>query len=191
MLTKETTNIATDSDIVNCFFERDENAIRMMQNKYGKMFLGIAKDILESVQDAEECLDDLFIRMWKSIPPERPDDLRAYSSKILRNIALDRIRRRNTQKRNHGELIEELTEAVPDTYSDNYADSKQISDAIDAFLRGIDAQARIIFVKRYWFSESLESISDEFGFSIPKVKSSLSRTRAKLRKHLEKEGISI
>lgn len=184
-----------DSHIIALYWERNEQAIRETERKYGRYCHKIALQILENIQDAEECVNDTYLRTWEAIPPQRPSRLGAFLGKITRNLALDRFKARHAAKREGGEFtvsIEELGECIPAASElDTEADACAIGEAINTFLRKESPTARKIFVCRYFYGDSLSDICRRLGISESKVKSSLFRTRSRLREHLEKEGIHI
>lgn len=183
-----------DLQIIELYFARSENAIKETKSKYGKRFLRIAYNILRNAEDAEECENDTYLRAWNSIPPKEPVPLSAYLSKITRNLALQKYEYYSAKKRNKNmELIfDELEDCIPgsDDPESHYKEG-ELGKAIDAFLRGIDREDRTIFILRYWHSDSVKEIAKRFHFSESKVKSSLFRSRNKLRTYLVKEGYDL
>lgn len=180
----------SDEDITALFFSRSENAIMLTEKKYGKLLRHIASNILPDFRDVTECVNDTYLKLWNSIPPQKPASLRAYASKTVRNISLNRSDYNNAEKRCPADaLLEELSDSIPDRGTEE--EEGEIGKAIDAFLRGIDRESRAIFVLRYWYFEPEENIAKKLGASVPKIKSRLFRTRKKLKNHLEKEGISL
>ena len=179
----------SDEEITELYFSRDESAIVQTQKKYGRLFLSIAAGITGCAEDAMECVNDTYLKLWNSIPPERPKNLKAYGGRIARNLAINRAEYNGAERRGGGELVAELDESVPDSVS---SDSPgEISRAIDAFLRKEDRLSRVTFVLRYWHCLPLDEISKRTGAGVPAVKSRLFRTRAKLKRYLEKEGIPL
>ena len=155
----------------------------------------MAYNILSSNHDAEECVNDTLYRAWEAIPPKRPAFLAAYLSKITRNLSLKRWRAAGTAKRGGGQadlMLSELEQAIPlsRTAEDEFDYSQTVS-AINAYLRGMDINARVIFIRRYFFGDSIYDISRQFKASESKVKSMLFRARQKLKSHLEGEGVVI
>lgn len=176
-----------DRKIINLFFERDEMALRETEKKYSSYLLTVAQNILGR-QDAEECVNDTYHKVWKTIPPSRPAFFKSFLAKITRNTSLDKLRQNNAQKRNDGNvdiLLSELSEIIPSpenvhTAYENKITAQEISD----FLRGIDGEARFIFMRRYWYADSIATIAKNYRVSESKVKSSLMRTRRKLKRYL-------
>lgn len=181
-----------DENIIDLFWERSELAIAETSTKYGIYCRTIALNILSNHSDAEECENDTYIAAWNAMPPTRPTKLLAFLGRLTRNIALDKYDY-NTAKKRNGEfdiLLSELEECLhsPNNVETEF-ESGQVSKAISEFLRTIDSEQRVTFIRRYWFLDSIKDISSKFGISESKVKSMLFRTRNKLKIYLEKEGI--
>lgn len=184
-----------DSKIVEMYLERDENAIGETKNKYGRYCHYIAYNILNSILDSEECVNDTYLATWNSIPPSKPKSLRAYIGKITRNIALNRYHLNRAKKRSDSvELaLDELNEAIPDTSTDGRAltDELTLKYALNTFVGSLKQETREIFVRRYWYLSSIKEIARDYGLTESKVKVTLLRTRELLREYLRKEGIVI
>ena len=185
-----------DKEIIGLLFGRSEEGLRALKTKYSKLYRGVLVGILGNNADSEECEDDLLIAVWNSIPPNSPEYLSAYVCRIARNIALNRYKRDNRKKRNAGEniVIDELEECIPNMDGDGYEndaaiDSQIISRVIDSFLEGLDAETRVLFVRRYMYAESVTSLAERFGLSERYISVRLFRARKGLKKALEKEGI--
>ena len=183
-----------DKQIVALYWERSENAIAETQKKYGKYCRAIAASILSSELDAEECVNDTYLRAWQSMPPHKPSRLSTFLGKITRNLALNRYAHDRAQKRK-GEVelaLEELAEVLPDPSSQGSpAEELVLRDAINRFVGSLSRQSRVIFVRRYFYLCPIKEIAKGMGLSENAVKVTLSRTRNKFRIYLEKEGISI
>ncbi len=183
-----------DNEIIGLFFDRDEKALSETSSKYGRNLLGIAKNMLGSKEDAEECVNDTYLAVWNNIPPERPVSLFAYISKIVRNTALTRLRDDSAQKRGKGMTlcIDELEEILPDNESvfDSIAAS-ELSDLINRFLRSCDTDQRDIFILRYFGYMQISDIAKKYGFTQSRVKMTLKRCRDKLAQYLERNGYGI
>ena len=182
-----------DSKIIDLYFERSQVAVRETHEKYGHYCHSIAYNVLYSDEDAEECVNDTYLKAWQSIPPHRPLRLGAFLGKITRNLALDRYDAKAAKRRNGGiELaLEEISECVPDTIGESESEGKALSDAINSFLASLPKRTRIIFMQRYWYLSSISEISASLGISESNVKVILMRTRRKFKEHLEKEEIFI
>ena len=155
----------------------------------------MAYNILMDNQDAEECVSDTMLKAWETIPPKRPEFFGAYLSKITRNLSLKRWRAYSAAKRGGGQaevMLSELCQAVPEAQTvENSFEYNHTVRSINGYLRNMDAEARIVFVRRYFFGDSIEDISKQLKFSQSKIKSMLYRARLKLKAHLEKEGVEI
>ena len=181
-----------DEDIVNLYFERSEEAIAACQVKYGKSCHTVAYNILHSDEDAEECVNDTWLRAWNSIPPERPTRLGAWLSTVTRRLALTRYEKKTAAKRYGGleASLEELSECVT-AGSLTIADEVALSEAINGFLASLPTRTRMIFMRKYWYMDSIADIAKALGMGESAVKVTLHRTREKFRKHLAKEGITV
>jgi len=183
-----------DSEIVGLFWARSEQALAETAAKYGAYCRRIALDILRSPEDAEECVNDAYGKAWDAIPPHRPERLSTFLGKITRNLALQRSLRGRAQKRGGGETalaLSELEECVPARGEVGDAlDAQTLATALDAFLRAQPARARRLFLARYWYLLPVAEIAARCGLSESSVKSSLFRTRSKLKIWLEREGFS-
>lgn len=180
-----------DPEIVALYFERNERAIAVTAAQYGGYCHSIAMNILSDPQDAEECVNDTWLRAWNAIPPTRPNILRVFLGKITRNLALDRYKAGNAQKRAGGEFALSLDELGECVGTLDERESGQIGESISRFLRTQPETARKMFVCRYFYCESIADIARRFHVGEGRVKSALFRMRGKLKEHLEKEGISV
>ncbi|MGN1410596.1 MAG: RNA polymerase sigma factor [Eubacteriales bacterium] len=180
-----------DAEIVGLFWKRDEQAIAEFEKSHKRMCVSAALEITGSISDAEECYSDTCLAVWNSIPPKRPDSLKAYALKICRNFSLNCVKTKNTQKRSA--ILVELDECVSDRLSDSLeeADSREIGRAIDEFLEGLPKADAAIFVRRYYFSEAVRDIAKKTGKTENQVSKILSRLRKRLRKHLDERGIGV
>ena len=177
--------------IVDLLWQRDESALDSTRQKYGKYCQSIAEGILGSREDAEECVNDAYLRVWQSIPPARPRIFKSFLGRMTRNIALDRYDYNTAEKRGQTpELLSELGDCIPDT-SENESSDTALAGAINSFLVSLPERTRVIFMQRYFYGCSVRSIAERYSMSEVNVKVTLLRARAKLRAHLEKRGISI
>lgn len=175
-------------DIIEQFERRDETAIELLKAHYGDYCYGIIYHQLGSREDAEEALNDVWVKIWSSIPPARPTHLRAYLAKTARNIAIDYIKRDAAQRRSGlTTLLDEISVIVPDGSGSNGI----LKDTLNRFLRSLKAEERRIFLRRYWYGASIEELSEELCCSQTRVANILLRTRKKLKKYLEKEGFTV
>lgn len=180
-----------DFEIVRLFLERDSDAIKYTSESYGAIMQRMAERILGSKEDAEECVNDTLMKVWNTIPPNRPKHLPAYLMTLCRNTALNIIVWKKAQKRNAEvvSLTKELENCIPSGVEGN--EDYNLSELLSAFLRGISKEKRNMFVRRYWYSDSLEDIAKMFGYSQSKVKVTLHRTRKELKEFLKKEGVVL
>jgi RNA polymerase sigma-70 factor (ECF subfamily) len=185
----------TEREIIALYQSRDENAIRMTAEMLGGYCYTVAYNVLNSREDAEECVNDAYLAVWNAIPPADPASLRSFVSSITRNLALNRYKEQNRDKRGGGQVplaLEELSEVVSDT-EDIPADyaRQELLKSISVFLRGCSARDRGIFLDRYIRLESTEDLSARYRVKEAQVLLILSRTRKKLKAHLEKEGYTL
>lgn len=181
-----------DHSIIELYWNRSEQAIRETELKYGKLFYHIARNILHNPADAEECVNDTYLGAWNAIPPARPRVLSAYLCRIARNLALKKHQQIHAARRNPTVAVsfEELEDCLAsgDLDDRNFADD-QLADCINRFLDTLDAEPRQVFVRRYWYFDSVKEIMKRYRMSKSKVESMLFRTRHKLRTWIEEEGI--
>ncbi|MBE6949923.1 MAG: sigma-70 family RNA polymerase sigma factor [Ruminococcaceae bacterium] len=183
-----------DSKIIELFWERSERALEELSGKYGGYCRTIAWNILGSHQDTEECLNDTWLAAWDSIPPQKPRRLSVYMGRITRNLALNRRKSMTAQKRGGGQteaVLEELRECLSGGTMDEQLDELVLRDAINTFLRGQRSRNRAIFLRRYWAMERVEDIAMDLGLGRGQTANILYRMRRELKKHLEKEGITL
>lgn len=184
----------TDQTILDLFWQRSEDAIRSTSQKYGMYLTKIAMNILHHYEESEECVNDTYLAAWEQIPPDRPKQLLAYLGRITRCLALNRYDYLTAQKRSADFTVQltELEECLsrPDTVENRY-ENGELAAAISAFLRTLDSEKRNIFVRRYWFSDSVGEIAGRFELSESKVKSTLFRVRKQMKKYLEREGYQV
>lgn len=183
-----------DREIITLFFERSEEAIAELSNKYGAVCSKIAFNILNNQQDAEECVNDAYLGVWNSIPPQNPNPLLSYVCRIVRNLAVKKYHTITAIKRNsiYDIALTELENCFPSSMTaDDEFNASETAKIIDNFLEALNQENRIIFIRRYWYSDSIEDIAKQFNTSSHNISVRLSRTREKLRKHLLKEGVSV
>lgn len=184
-----------DRKIVELYLQRDETAITQTADKYGTRLRSVANNLLEDLYAAEECENDTYLQAWNSIPPHTPFDyLFAYLARITRHLALDSCRTRSRKKRDAVlvELTHEMNEVLADTEDvESQMDARALGAAISAFLYRLPQQQRDIFLRRYWYFDSVAVIARRFMVSESKVKTTLFRIRNQLREYLEKEGFAI
>lgn len=184
-----------DQQIVDLYWRRDADAIGETASKYGGYCRTIAQNILSDRQDAEECLNDTWMGAWNAMPPHRPGRLRLFLAKITRSLACDRVRAQSARKRGGGvytvalEELEECLPAVPG--ADRAVEDRELERMVDRFLHTLPERACSVFLRRYWYAERIEDIAGRYGMGVNTVKTSLFRTRQKLKAYLEKEGIAV
>lgn len=181
-----------DSLIVELYLRRDEAAIKETAAKYGNRLRSLAHGILGDPEAAEECENDTYMEAWNRIPPHEPGSyLYPFLARIARHISLNRCRDNDRLKRSAYicELSAEMEQCIPSPDDlECRMDARELAEAINGFLRNLDGEKRIIFVRRYWYLDSVADISKRFGLTQSKVKTTLFRCRNQLREYLEKEG---
>lgn len=189
---KHDTGGVTDARILELYFARSEEAIAETDRKYRRACHAVAYRILRSDEDAEECVADTWLRAWNAIPPEKPLRLGAWLCTVTRRLALTRYEHNTAAKRYGGveSSLEELSECLSDG-SITVADEVALSEAINSFLASLPVRTRMIFMRKYWYMDSVAEIAQKFGMGESAVKVTLHRAREKFRKHLEKEGIVL
>jgi RNA polymerase sigma-70 factor (ECF subfamily) len=184
-----------DAKIVQLYWDRDEQAIPATADKYGSYCTAIAKNMLGSREDAEECVNDTYLNAWNAMPPHRPNILSTFLGKITRNLCINRYKHNTAGKRGNGEtavVLEELLELVSDTDSvEQEIDRQELVKAIDTFLGTLPADKRSIFVRRYWYFDSISTIASRFGMTENHVSVNLNRTRQKLHNYLSERGFEL
>lgn len=181
-----------DEEIVRMYWSRDEQAIPATADKYGNYCTSIANNILGCQEDAEECVNDAYWKVWSSIPPHRPKLLSAFLGKIVRNLAFNRYRHNTADKRGGGELpavLDELSELISGNEDvEQEIDHRELVCTIDAFLGTLSPKKRGIFIRRYWYTDCVSDIAARYGMTEGAVSMTLNRLRAKLRSHLSERG---
>jgi RNA polymerase sigma-70 factor (ECF subfamily) len=184
-----------DNKILDLYWARAETAITETSRKYNSYCFSIAKNILHDNQDAEECVNDMYLKVWNAVPPARPTFFQAYLGKTTRNLSFNKYKQTKTQKRGGGDtalLLSELEECIPcNTNVETQYETELTSEAINACLLLMEQEMRLVFVRRYYFADCIKDISTRYKMSESKVKSMLHRARGRLKEHLEKEGVTI
>ncbi len=182
-----------DPKIIGLLYERSERGLSEVQSKYGKQMSAIAYGICGNKEDADEVVNDALAALWAAIPPEYPDPLSAYVYRIVRNLALARVRTRASAKRSGSVIpVDELTEElISEEGIEELAESREITLALNEFLSLLDRRSRIIFVRRYWFSDNVADIAKRVGMNRVAVSMRLSRMRTSLAKLLNERGIEL
>ena len=180
-----------DKKIIELFFARSERAIECVRERYGDLCRHIASNMLSDPEDVEECLSDTYLALWNAIPPAQPHKLRPFVARIARNQAGNKLAYNSARKRGREVTVplEELEPWLASSWDvEGELDGKELTRAIERFLLTLDADSRNVFLRRYWFCDSIEQIAAGFGTTESWVKSRLLRTRSKLRSYLIKEG---
>ncbi|MBQ8831428.1 MAG: sigma-70 family RNA polymerase sigma factor [Oscillospiraceae bacterium] len=183
-----------DTGILELYRQRDERAIAETDAAYGAYCRSIAENILHSYEDTEECVSDAYLRAWNTIPPARPKSLKLFLAKITRNLAFDAYKRKNAEKRGGGEtplILEELAECISGGSTEEDVFGRALEHTVNVFVKKLPKREQSIFVRRYFYAEPISAIAKRYGISEGGIKSSLMRTRQKLKNHLLKEGFLI
>ena len=182
-----------DAQIIELYWQREEAAIAETSEKYGAFLLSVAWNVLHVHHDAEECVNDTYLRAWNAIPPTRPTVLRTWLGCIARNLSLDRWKLRQAEKRSGDEtavLLGELDQCVPGgTSPERSLEERELAALISQFLRTLPRDSRLMFLRRYWYGDSMADIAKRFACGEGRIRSRLFRTRKALRAFLEKEGV--
>lgn len=181
-----------DSQIIELYWNRDPQAVSASDEQYGAYCFTVANGILGDAQDSEECVNDTWLRAWNAIPPTRPTVLKVFLAKITRRLSFDRYKARKAQKRGGGEttlVLEELAECIADESDvEGQVDMQELGGVINQFVASLPEREQELFVRRYFFSDSIGQIADRYGMNQNHVNVTLSRVRKRLRSHLSKEG---
>ncbi len=183
-----------DKEIIELYWNRSEQAISETADKYGSYCYCIAHGILQDAGESEECVNDTYFRAWNAIPPHRPNCLRTFLGKITRNLSLNRYEKRTAEKRGSGQMhlcLDELSECISDNIGERVAEDLVIKELLNRFLETLPKEMRNVFVRRYWYMNSIQEIAEGYGISEGKVTVLLFRARRKLKDMLEKEGIYL
>ncbi len=184
-----------DSEIIDLYLNRNESAISATAEKYGAYCRTVANNILQNAEDAEECVNDTYLRAWNSIPPSMPERLSTFLGKITRNLSINMYNRYNTEKRGRGQYhvaLSELENCIP--HHDGVEAACELSElesSINRFLGAQTEEKRNIFIRRYWYMYSIRDIAKVYGMTESRVASILFRMRNELRAHFEKEDITL
>lgn len=185
----------TDLQIIELYWQRNEDAILESDRKYGSYCAAVSQNILSDMMDAEECVSDTWMRAWSVMPPERPNHLKMFFAKITRNLSLDRLKAKLAQKRGGGEsalILEELEQCVASQGNAETAYiAKELGKSINRFVYNLPEREGNLFVRRYFFGENLEVVAGRYGITAHNAAVILSRVRQKLKRHLELEGFNV
>ena len=181
-----------DSEIISLFFERSEQAVEELNRKYGNTIRKTAANILSDRLDVEECVNDTYLRVCNSIPPQNPNPLVSYVCKIIRNLAIDRYHANKAEKRNGSFdlVIEEMEECIPSEMNvETEYEAKELAAAVNRFLSTLSWEDRFLFIRRYWYGDSIEDLATMSKGNANRISVRLFRLREKLKKTLRKEGL--
>lgn len=180
-----------DSKIMDLYFARNEDAIRHTDDTYGRRLFYLAERIVKNDQDAEESVSDTYLKAWNTIPPHRPKYFFAYLAKICKNFALDKLDWKAAAKRKAEvvSLTQEMENCIPDSARSYDVDRQALGMILDSFLRTLTPENRMVFMRRYWYMDTVAEIAVRYGIGESAVQMRLRRTRDKLHTYLQKEGI--
>ena len=183
-----------DKQIIELYFKRDEKALSETQNKYGKYCLKIAGNILDDIEDSKECVNDTWVTVWNKIPPIIPASLKAFLGKIVRDISLSKYRENHAGKRYSAMtvMLDELEDCIPSGINiEDQAEKRELIGLVNDYLESIKTEDRVLFVRRYYFGESVKALSEEFGCSENRMTQRLLKIRKKLKTFVEKGGYEL
>ncbi|MCI8809259.1 MAG: sigma-70 family RNA polymerase sigma factor [Oscillibacter sp.] len=184
-----------DNGIIQLYWDRNEQAITITSDKYGHYCKAIARNILNSEEDAEECVNDTYLNAWNSMPTHWPEQLATFLGKITRNLSFNKYKHNHTEKRGGGEMaliLDELTDCVSDADDvEQIIDHQELTKAINLFVRSLSANKRNIFVRRYWYADSVSEIAKDYGMLQGTASKTLDRTRKQLKVYLTERGFEL
>ena len=182
-----------DHQIVELFWLRSETALEQTRTKYGRLLQQLCRNLLADDREAEECVSDTMLALWNTIPPQRPAPLTAYACRIARNLAMNRLRERCAQKRDDRVSLplDELAEVLPAPSAEEQWDARELAQAVDAWLEGQKETDRVLFVRRYWFGDSVQEAAQRVGLRENTASARLRRMKLRLRDYLTQEGYMV
>ncbi len=182
-----------DQEIIKLYFQRSEEAITQTDRRYGRRLFVLADRIVHNAEDAEESVSDTYFKAWQTIPPQSPSRFFAYLAKICRNFALGRLDWRGAEKRKAEvvSLTEEMALCIPDRCREAELTSQELGRLMNAFLGTLTKENRMVFLRRYWYVDTVAEIAARYGITENAVNTRLHRTREKLREYLKMEGIAV
>ncbi len=179
-----------EREILSLLLQRSDAAITALEAVYGPRLMALARNILPTDADAQECVNDTYLALWNTIPPQQPDPLTPYVLRVCKNIAVSKLRKLTAQKRSGYEMaLDELSEVIGTRSLEEALSAKELGQAIDHFLGKLHREDRVIFLRRHWYGDSVQEIARKLGRSENNISVRLSRTRTKLKKYLTKEGL--
>ena len=182
-----------DEKIIALFFDRNEEAIRQTDASYGRRLNALAVHVLQNQQDAQECVSDTYLKTWETVPPRKPNHFFAYLATICRHFAFGRLDWNNAAKRKAEvvSLTNEMESCIPDRTRDTQLEGRELGRLLNAFLHTLNKENRMVFLRRYWYADTVAQIAQRYGISEGAVMTRLHRTREKLRAFLAEEGIRV
>lgn len=182
-----------DAKIIALYWARNEDAIAQTDAEYGRKLYALANRLLQNHEDAEESVSDTYMKTWNSIPPGRPAYFYAFLASICRHLSINKLDWKQAAKRKAEviSLTQEMELCIPDTSRERILEGREIGRILNSFLEGLPKESRLIFLRRYWYADTIPEIAERYGISESKVKMQLSRTKAKLKRHLQQEGIAV
>lgn len=183
-----------DSQIMDLYWKRNERAIAETSCKYGALCGSIAMNLLSDREDAEECVNDTWIEAWNRIPPQRPENLRAWLCRIVRNISINRWRKNHARKRYHGldQMLDELEDCIPSPRNvEQEIEDAELGRCISSWLFSLPREDRVLFVLRYWHGRALNELADKWSIPAPRLTKKMYRLRLSLKAALEREEIYL
>ena len=184
-----------DQRIIRLYWDRDDRAVRATAEKYGRYCKAIAKNILNNEEDAEECVNDTYLRAWNAMPTHWPEQLAAFLGKITRNISFNRYKHDRAQKRGGGEValvLDELAECVSGAEDvERTIDRRELERAVNSFARSLPIDKRNLFVRRYWYADSVCQIAKDCGMLQGSVSKALERIRKQMKAYLTERGFAL
>ena len=179
-----------ERDILSLLLQRSEEAIAALEATYSRRLLALARNILPTEADAQECVNDTYLALWNATPPQNPQLLTPYVLRVCKNIAISRLRNLTAQKRSGYEVaLDELGEVIGTRSLEEALSAKELGQAIDHFLGKLRREDRVIFLRRHWYGDSVQEIARKLGLSENNISVRLHRIRSKLKKYLTKEGL--
>ena len=189
------TDTVSDEYIIELFWQRDQSAIDKTDRKYGRYLYTVAYNLLHDPLDCEECKNSTYLGAWNAIPPDRPDVFKAYLTKIMRRISINRFKEKTRQKRVPSELTESISEfgldPVDRSTPEEELEAIELGRVISRYLRGLDDRGRCVFISRYYFADPIKQIAKNFGVTESAIYKELTAIRDGLKEHLEKEGFEL
>lgn len=189
------TDTVSDEYIIELFWQRDQSAIDKTDRKYGRYLYTVAYNLLHDPFDCEECKNSTYLGAWNAIPPDRPDVFKAYLTKIMRRISINRFKEKTRQKRVPSELTESISELgldpVDRSTPEEELEAIELGRVISRYLRGLDDRGRCVFISRYYFADPIKQIAKNFGVTESAIYKELTAIRDGLKEHLEKEGFEL